>query len=114
MKTILLIEDEPQMLRNVLRMLELEGYRALGAEDGEAGVALALKERPDLILCDISMPGMDGHGVLTRLREEPALATVPFLFLTARGERGDLRAGMNLGADDYLVKPVTADDLLAA
>jgi DNA-binding NarL/FixJ family response regulator len=114
MKTVLLIEDEPHMRRNVLRMLELEGYRAVGAEDGREGVAAAKKERPDLILCDVTMPELDGHGVLEELRKDPTTATIPFIFLTARGEKTDLRAGMNLGADDYLVKPVSLKDLLAA
>jgi DNA-binding NarL/FixJ family response regulator len=114
MKTILLIEDEPQMRKNVLRMLELEGYKSVGAEDGIAGVEAATRERPDLILCDVSMPGLDGYGVLTKLRENPLTATIPFIFLTAKGEKADLRAGMNLGADDYLVKPVAIKDLLAA
>lgn len=114
MKTVLLIEDEPHMRRNVLRMLELEGYRAVGAEDGLEGVAAAKRERPDLILCDVTMPGLDGHGVLAELRQDPATATIPFIFLTARGEKTDLRAGMNLGADDYLVKPVSVKDLFAA
>jgi len=114
MKTILLIEDEPQMRRNVLRMLELEGYQAIGAEDGIQGVEAATRERPDLILCDVSMPGLDGHGVLAKLRENPLTATIPFIFLTAKGERADLRTGMNLGADDYLVKPVAIKELLAA
>lgn len=114
MKTVLLIEDEPHMRRNVLRMLELEGYRAVGAEDGREGVAAAKKERPDLILCDVTMPELDGHGVLEELRKDPTTAAIPFIFLTARGEKTDLRAGMNLGADDYLVKPVSLKDLLAA
>jgi DNA-binding NarL/FixJ family response regulator len=114
MKTVLLIEDEPHMRRNVLRMLELEGYRAVGAEDGLEGVAVAKRERPDLILCDVTMPGLDGHGVLAELRQDPTTATIPFIFLTARGEKTDLRAGMNLGADDYLVKPVSVKELFAA
>ena len=114
MKTILLIEDEPQMRRNILRMLELEGYTVIGAEDGLQGVAAATQERPDLILCDVTMPGLDGYAVLAKLRENPATATIPFIFLTAKGERTDLRTGMNLGADDYLVKPVSIKELMAA
>jgi DNA-binding NarL/FixJ family response regulator len=114
MKTILLIEDEPQMRRNVLRMLELEGFTAIGAEDGFEGISAATRHRPDLILCDVTMPGLDGYGVLTKLREDPLTAAIPFIFLTAKGERADLRAGMNLGADDYLVKPVAIKELLAA
>jgi DNA-binding response OmpR family regulator len=114
MKTILVIEDEPKMRRNLTQMLGLEGFRALAAADGTEGVTVAMRELPDLILCDITMPGMDGHAVLTALRTERATSKTPFIFLTARGDRTDLRAGMNLGADDYLIKPVTREDLLAA
>ena len=114
MKKILLIEDEPQMRRNLLRMLQLEGFEVFGAADGEEGVAVAKKVNPDLILCDITMPGLDGHGVLTALRSERPTASTPFIFLTARGDRKDLRTGMNLGADDYLVKPVSITEILAA
>jgi DNA-binding NarL/FixJ family response regulator len=114
MKTILVIEDEPKMRRNLSQLLELDGFRALTAADGKEGVNVAMRELPDLILCDITMPGMDGHGVLTALRAERATSTIPFIFLTAKGDRTDLRTGMNLGADDYLIKPVTREDLLAA
>ena len=114
MKKILVIEDEPQMRKNLQRMLQLEGFEARAAADGTEGVAIAKKELPDLILCDITMPGLDGHGVLGELRAERATSGTPFIFLTARGERGDVRAGMNLGADDYLVKPVSITDILAA
>jgi DNA-binding NarL/FixJ family response regulator len=114
MKTILVIEDEPKMRRNLAQMLELEGFRALAAADGKEGINVALRELPDLILCDITMPEMDGHAVIATLRAERATATTPFIFLTAKGDRADLRTGMNLGADDYLIKPVTRADLLAA
>jgi DNA-binding NarL/FixJ family response regulator len=114
MKKILIIEDEPQTRQNLRTILEMEGFQALTAAHGRIGVDLARREKPDLILCDVMMPELDGHGVVQALRAEPATATIPFIFLTARGEKQDLRAGMNLGADDYLVKPVTATDLLAA
>lgn len=114
MKKILVIEDEPEMRRNLLTILRLEQFHAIGAENGRAGLALARSERPDLILCDVMMPEMDGHGVIQALRENPVTAVIPFIFLTARGERGDLRSGMNLGADDYLTKPVAKADLLGA
>lgn len=114
MKKILVIEDEPQMRKNLQRMLQLEGFEALAAVDGTEGVAIAKRELPDLILCDITMPGLDGHGVLEALRAERPTAGAPFIFLTARGERSDVRAGMNLGADDYLVKPVSITEILAA
>ncbi len=114
MNKILIIEDEPEMLRNMVTILTMEGFAALPAPNGQVGVELARRERPDLIVCDVMMPVLDGHGVLTRLRADPATVATPFIFLTARGEKGDLRTGMNLGADDYLTKPVDAEELLAA
>jgi len=113
-KKILLIEDHAQMRENLILMLEMEGFAVVSAEQGLRGLELARSEAPDLILCDVMMPGLDGHGVLQALRAEPATATIPFIFLTAKGEKLDQRAGMNLGADDYLVKPVGKEDLLAA
>ena len=113
-KKILLIEDHAQMRENLILMLEMEGFCVVWAEQGLRGLELARSEAPDLILCDVMMPGLDGHGVLQALRAEPATATIPFIFLTAKGEKLDQRAGMNLGADDYLVKPVGKEDLLAA
>jgi DNA-binding NarL/FixJ family response regulator len=114
MKKILVIEDEPEMRRNLTTILRLEKFHPFAAANGRAGVALAKQEMPDLILCDVMMPELDGHGVLQCLRADPATASIPFIFLTARGEREDLRAGMNLGADDYLTKPVPKAELLAA
>ena len=114
MKKILVIEDEPEMRRNLTTILRLENFVSLAAENGRLGVALAKKEKPDLILCDVMMPELDGYGVLQALREDPATVTVPFIFLTAKGEKPDIRAGMNLGADDYLTKPVAKNDLLDA
>jgi DNA-binding NarL/FixJ family response regulator len=114
MKTILVIEDEPEMRRNLTTVLRFENFRSLTAENGLVGVNLAKKEKPDLILCDVMMPELDGYGVIAALRADPATVTIPFIFLTAKGERPDIRAGMNLGADDYLVKPVAKADLLAA
>jgi DNA-binding NarL/FixJ family response regulator len=113
-RRILVIEDEPAMRRNLLTMLQLEGFLPLGADNGRDGIALARRERPDLILCDVMMPELDGFGVLTAVRGDPAIANTPFIFLSARGERLDVRTGMNLGADDYLVKPVGCAELLAA
>jgi DNA-binding NarL/FixJ family response regulator len=114
LKKILVIEDESEMRRNLLTILKLEQFQALGAENGRAGVELARKEIPDLILCDVMMPELDGHGVLQALRNEAATARIPFIFLTAKGEKRDVRDGMNLGADDYLTKPVAKSDLLNA
>ncbi len=114
MKKILVIEDEPEMRRNLATILRLEKFQPFTAENGRIGVELAKKELPDVILCDVMMPELDGHGVLQALRADAATAAIPFIFLTAKGEREDLRAGMNLGADDYLTKPVAKVELLKA
>lgn len=114
MKKILIIEDEPAMRHNLCQILELENFLPLTAANGREGFATAKREMPDLILCDVLMPEQDGHAVLEALRADPATARIPFIFLTAKGERADVRAGMNLGADDYLVKPVRVNDLLEA
>jgi DNA-binding NarL/FixJ family response regulator len=114
MTKILLIEDEPEMRRNLLTILKLEKFDAVSAENGRVGVELAKKTHPDLILCDVMMPGLDGYGVLQALRDDPATLVTPFIFLTAKGEKPDIRAGMNMGADDYLTKPVAKADLLSA
>jgi DNA-binding NarL/FixJ family response regulator len=114
MKKILIIEDEPEMRRNLATILRLEGFQPIVAENGRVGVELAAKEKPHLILCDVMMPELDGYGVIKALHDEPATMNVPFIFLTAKGERTDLRGGMNLGADDYLTKPLDKDELLRA
>jgi len=114
MKRILIIEDELEMLRNLTTILRLEKFRPLSAENGRVGVDLAKKQKPDLILCDVMMPGLDGYGVIAALRADAETVTIPFIFLTAKAEKLDIRAGMNLGADDYLTKPVAKADLLAA
>ena len=114
MKTILIIEDDAQTRENLEIILEMEGFTVRSAADGRAGLALAKSARPDLIVCDVSMPEMDGHEVLRQLRGEAQTVDIPFIFLTAQGERHQQRAGMNLGADDYLCKPLEAEDLLAA
>jgi DNA-binding NarL/FixJ family response regulator len=111
---ILVIEDEPEMRRNLVTILRLEKFEPIAAESGRAGVAAARQERPDLILCDVMMTDLDGYGVLAALRADAATAATPFIFLTAKGEKPDIRTGMNLGADDYLTKPVAKADLLAA
>jgi DNA-binding NarL/FixJ family response regulator len=114
MKKILLIEDNDQMRENLQIMLEMEGYSVSTATNGRIGVSAARNAPPDVILCDVMMPELDGLGVLKELRADAATDSIPFIFLTARGEKSDLRAGMNLGADDYLVKPVGKEDVLAA
>jgi len=114
MKRILVIEDQSVMRRNIHTILEMEGFEVFSAENGKKGLEAASKNVPDLILCDVMMPELDGYGVLTALRSNEQTATIPFIFLTAKGEKADLRAGMNLGADDYLAKPVSKNELLAA
>jgi DNA-binding NarL/FixJ family response regulator len=114
MKKILVIEDEPEMRRNLLTILKLEKFQTAGAANGRDGLDAVKKEKPDLILCDVMMPELDGHGVLDALRKSEDTASIPFIFLTAKGEKEDLRNGMNLGADDYLTKPVARLDLLEA
>lgn len=113
MKKILVVEDAQSLRKDILEMLGFEGYDAVGAENGIIGVQRAREIHPDLIICDIMMPGLDGFGVLEELRNDPGMATIPFIFLTARTDRADSRYGMELGADDYLTKPFTASELLA-
>ncbi|MCC2547792.1 response regulator [Hymenobacter sp. BT175] len=114
MKTILLIEDNDLIRENTAEILELSGYNVITAENGKIGVEKALTTRPDLVVCDIMMPVLDGYGVLHIFNQNPQLAGVPFIFLTAKTERTDLRRGMELGADDYLTKPFDSSELLSA
>ena len=114
MKKILIIEDEPLVRRTLRDVLEMAKFKTLLAADGLAGLATARCEVPDLILSDVLMPGLDGHELLAALRTDTFTARIPFIFLTAKGEDKDVRTGMNLGADDYLIKPVGAFDLLKA
>ena len=114
MKRILVIEDEPEMRRNITVLLRYHEYDTIEAEDGRKGLELARSETPDLILCDVMMPELDGYGVLKALQQDARLALIPFIFLTARGDKDDLRSGMNLGADDYLTKPVGNQELVSA
>jgi DNA-binding NarL/FixJ family response regulator len=113
-KKILVIEDEPEMRRNIAALLRYHDYEPIIAENGRCGLEAARRDKPDLILCDVMMPELDGHGVLQALQADSLLARVPFIFLTAKGEKHDLRSGMNLGADDYLTKPVANADLVRA
>ncbi|MVM31725.1 response regulator [Spirosoma sp. HMF4905] len=114
MKTILIIEDNTDIRENTAEILELAGYRVLTAENGKTGVEQALADHPDLIICDIMMPVLDGYGVLHIVNKNPELNGIPFIFLTAKSERGDFRKGMELGADDYLTKPFDDTELLSA
>jgi len=114
MKKILLIEDNPDMRENTAEILELANYEVHTADNGKEGVRKALSLQPDLIICDIMMPEMDGYGVLRILSKDPHTAGVPFIFLTAKAEGTDMRKGMSMGADDYLTKPFEDIDLLDA
>lgn len=114
MKKILLIEDNTEVRENTSEIISLANYEVLTAENGKVGVELAQKEKPDLIICDIMMPELDGYGVLHILSKKPETAGIPFIFLTAKTEKGDVRKGMNLGADDYLTKPFDDTELLNA
>ena len=114
MKKILIIEDEPGIRINLSLMLRSEGFAVTAAENGRIGVARAGEVVPDLIISDIMMPELDGFGVLAALREDPRFKATPFIFLSALDDRASMRRGMNLGADDYLPKPFTRDELLAA
>jgi DNA-binding NarL/FixJ family response regulator len=113
-KRILLIDDEAKLRKQFAALLALEGFTVVEARNGREGIEVARREQPDLVICDITMPEMNGHRVLETLRSEPATAHLPFVFLTGWGEKDDIRSGMNLGADDYLVKPVEPADLVAA
>jgi signal transduction histidine kinase len=111
---ILVIEDEESIRENILDLLEAENFEGIGAINGQVGIKLANEQIPDLILCDMMMPEVDGHGVLKALRSEPLTATIPFIFLTAKADKSDIRTGMELGADDYITKPCTPQELLKA
>lgn len=114
MKTILVVDDAEFILESASTLLRFEGYNVLTAADGEEGIEMAFKEKPDLILCDISMPKLDGYSVLDKIRSNPSTETIPFIFLTAFTEKSNMRAGMEKGADDFLIKPYTRDELISA
>ncbi len=114
MKTILVIEDEPNVRESLIDLLEVEGFKAISAESGRIGLTIAHDIHPDLVLCDVRMPDIDGYKVLQNLREHSDTGATPFIFLSAYTAKLDMRRGMELGADDYLFKPFTADELLGA
>ncbi|MES2107730.1 MAG: response regulator [Bacteroidota bacterium] len=113
-KKVLIIEDNNDIRDNILEILELANYEVQGAKNGKEGIDLATKNVPDIILCDIMMPELDGYGVLYMLNKNPETSNIPFIFLTAKAERVDLRKGMEMGADDYLTKPFDDMELLNA
>ena len=114
MKSILVIDENTDIRENTAEILEMAGYKTITAENGKKGVDLALKEKPDLVICDIMMPELDGYGVLHLLRKNPEMQSVPFIFLTAKTERSDQRKGMEMGADDYITKPFDDIEILNA
>lgn len=114
MKSILVIEDNKDIRENTAEILDLAGYKTFTAENGKKGVDLAFKEKPDVIVCDIMMPELDGYGVLHLVRKNENTQTIPFIFLTAKTERSDFRKGMEMGADDYVTKPFEDIELLNA
>ncbi|MBR8840683.1 MAG: response regulator [Stigonema ocellatum SAG 48.90 = DSM 106950] len=114
MTKILVIENEVRTRNLFLECLKSEGFYTIGAENGLIGLRRAQEHLPDLVLCDVMMPELDGYGVLTRLRQDLLTAIIPFIFLTAKGTQAELRQGMNLGADDYLTKPCKVEELVAA
>lgn len=114
MTQILVIEDDPTVRALLLKLLKAEGFEVLAAENGRIGVHLAQLHEPDLIICDVMMPKGNGYEVLEQLRQDPGTARIPFIFLSAKADRTDLRQGMDLGADDYLTKPFRRAELLSA
>lgn len=113
-KKILVIEDEVQICSNIQQILTFSDFNTITANNGLEGLRLAKTEQPNLICCDVMMPELDGYGVLTALRQDPVTESIPVIFLTAKVDRGDLRQGMELGADDYLTKPFSMEELLKA
>ncbi|MEH1869831.1 MAG: response regulator [Nostoc sp.] len=114
MKKILVIEDQEDIRSIIVEMLTAEGFYVIDAENGQVGINLLKTEIPDLIICDITMPNLDGYEVVTWSRENPETEAIPFIFLTAKASQSDIRQGIELGADDYLIKPFTRADLLGA
>jgi CheY-like chemotaxis protein/DNA-binding transcriptional regulator YhcF (GntR family) len=114
MKKILLIEDDELLRENTAELLELANYKVFSAENGKIGIAEAKKQLPDIILCDIMMPELNGYGVLQILSKEPETKNIPFIFLSAKSEHKDIRKGMDLGADDYITKPFDESELFSA
>jgi DNA-binding LytR/AlgR family response regulator len=114
MKKIIVIEDDLNILHNIHDLLEVEGYIVYNADNGKDGLALIFEIIPDLVICDIMLPGLTGYDVLTSLNNEEITAVIPFIFLTAKAERENIRFGMELGADDYITKPFKAAELLKA
>lgn len=114
MRKVLIIEDSDDIREGIVEILDMAGFETYAAKNGKIGVDLAIKNLPDIILCDIMMPELDGYGVLYLLQKNPQTATIPFIFMTAKAERADMRKGMEMGADDYLTKPFDDVELFNA
>lgn len=114
MATLLVIEDEAPLRANLVRILRAEGYQVIAAADGDEGIRRVRESRPDLVICDILMPRVDGFGVLASLRSQPETAALPFIFLTASADKENLARGLRSGANEYVTKPFKIADLLAA
>lgn len=114
MNKVLVIEDELFVRENIVDLLEAEDFEVFSTENGILGILWAQENKPDLVICDVMMPEINGHDVLAEMRELPETSLTPFIFLTAMSDKGDIRHGMELGADDYLTKPFTRDELLSA
>lgn len=114
MTTILVIEDEYDVRENLQEILEMEDFNVLTAENGKIGLQIALEQQPDLIICDVMMPELDGYGVISSLRQNPITIKTPFIFLSAKSTDEDREKGLKLGADDYLTKPFTPKQICKA
>lgn len=114
MQEVLVIDDTEEVRQIIIKTLTHFGFQTRGAKDGEEGIQMALATPPDLVICDVRMPVMDGYQTLAKIRELPTIATTPFIFLTAAIEKDDIRRGMVSGADDYLTKPFTPEELIEA
>ena len=114
MTKMLVIEDEAPIRDKIVTVLKYENYEVIDAPNGREGVVSARENKPDLIICDVLMPDMNGYGALAALRDDPDTSVIPVIFLTAAASRADMRKGMELGADDYITKPYTVEELLAA
>lgn len=112
MEKILVIEDEKDALENICKILELEGYKPIAALNGDQGIELILKEKPDLVICDLGMPGTNGYEVLEEVKKNSKISTIPFIFLTAYSNKDNVVKGLELGAQDYISKPFDSRELI--
>jgi Response regulators consisting of a CheY-like receiver domain and a winged-helix DNA-binding domain len=114
MKTVLIIEDNQEIRENTSEILELRGLKVITSDNGNAGIAMAINRRPDIILCDIMMPGLDGYEVIKQLKGNPITAPIPFIYITASGEKSEVKMAIELGASGYIRKPFDVKELTQA